>query len=846
MKKILFISLIVFLLSICYISPVFATSAPEEVLDASASVVYIEVESSTEIGAGSGFVISNDAEGTFIATNYHVVEGNLDGVSVWVGENDKRSATVVAGSNEYDLAIIKLFEPIDAKALVLSSNANQGEEVFAIGYPAAANALSNSDAHLSNEATITNGIIGSIRTMNNVDYGPDLQLLQINAEINFGNSGGPLLNNKGEVVGVNTYGVLDSQGIFGAISASELINFMEINNLDISISEPSSPNWIAYILIALAVIIIMFLIIFMIKIRKRSKKGTSKELKLNAYLEKLKGPLDAHSVVSLVMPIMLQLRDMHNNGNVYLGLSPMKISVSRNGCKLQELNSFSSNFSPDEFAAPEQRKGALTGIKADIYSVCALLRYLVGYKNETFSEENILNSNEVLLALNNIIDKGLSDNPDERFSNMQELILALSPFNSGISDSALGTFDVALRPKKQQIDSNIPRDTLSKSTIKKRWPVHRIIIVIAGAIILVFLSFSAINYFFAIDNAKNYAFDDAYAELNRIPFSNTLFHNDYTFIEAGSDMLNRDYDTAVTKLESLNDYENAAQLISETKYRKASMLADEKEFDEAVQIYEEISGYKDSTDLINDTVFRKACYIISTGEHYTSALRILNSLSLEGYEEADAKISELYYVWGSDLVLSGEYLKAYEKFLEAGNYLDTTEILTELKELIYYSAIDYYHSGLYYKADEWFDALDGYLNSNDYLILIEGHNQGHSLEADDWEASRAQLISLIGFEDAAEIVMSFDYYAAGFLYGTWKGDSKFFTMEKDDDGEHFSCNLPWIEYGDFYYIQDGILKLCYAGAWDDTKDLFKITVVDNDCIKIFAYKNEKTYTLYRQ
>lgn len=67
--------------------------------------------------------------------------------------------------------------------------------------------------------------------MKNVDYGPNIRVLQINADINPGNSGGPLLNRYGQVLGTNTYGVLDAQGIMGAISVSELIAFIEDNNL---------------------------------------------------------------------------------------------------------------------------------------------------------------------------------------------------------------------------------------------------------------------------------------------------------------------------------------------------------------------------------------------------------------------------------------------------------------------------------------------------------------------------------------------------------------------------------------------------------------------------------------
>ena len=213
-----------------------ADSVPKKVLNACKSVVCIETESAAAISQGSGFIIKNDAAGTYIATNNHVIEENYSGILVWVGEDEQRIATVVDADETLDLAIIKLNAPIDAPALKLSDSAAQGDEIYALGFPAAANELSSTYAHTGEEVTITNGLISSVRSIKNTDYGPQVKLLQISADVSPGNSGGPLLNADGKVVGVNTYAVNAeyAQGIFGALDVSLLTDMMVENGLSVT------------------------------------------------------------------------------------------------------------------------------------------------------------------------------------------------------------------------------------------------------------------------------------------------------------------------------------------------------------------------------------------------------------------------------------------------------------------------------------------------------------------------------------------------------------------------------------------------------------------------------------
>ena len=159
-------------------------------------------------GAGTGFIVDS---GGLIVTNSHVVEG-AQRLTVTLPPPDGRTfdAQVVGTDAQTDLAVLK----IDASNLPTvplgdSSALRVGEWVVAIG-----NALA-----LEGGPTVTAGVVGALGRDVEAPSGATLyDLIQTDAAINPGNSGGPLVNLRGEVVGVNTLGATDAQGIGFAIS----------------------------------------------------------------------------------------------------------------------------------------------------------------------------------------------------------------------------------------------------------------------------------------------------------------------------------------------------------------------------------------------------------------------------------------------------------------------------------------------------------------------------------------------------------------------------------------------------------------------------------------------------
>ena len=143
-------------------------------------------------GVGTGVVLTSDGE---ILTNAHVIEDASEVVVRFAGETEPRVAKVLASDLGNDLALIK----VDATGLIAATFAKPGsvqigDTVVAIGYALA----------LDGGPTVTSGIVSALKRTIETDSGALNSLIQTDAAISSGNSGGPLVNLKGEVVGINT------------------------------------------------------------------------------------------------------------------------------------------------------------------------------------------------------------------------------------------------------------------------------------------------------------------------------------------------------------------------------------------------------------------------------------------------------------------------------------------------------------------------------------------------------------------------------------------------------------------------------------------------------------------
>lgn len=185
------------------------------------SVLYLELydDTNTIIGSASGFLIHDD---TTLVTNYHVIDGTYHiRVKDANGKKYTTADTILAYDEDLDLAILQCDEGIGVAPLPLGNSAaiKQGDKVFAVGYPLG---LAN---------TLSEGIVSSLYS----DGGTDT--IQTTAAISGGSSGGALLNDRGEVIGVTAASYEDGQNLNLAIPINYVKDLLKCPNNSIQLQD---------------------------------------------------------------------------------------------------------------------------------------------------------------------------------------------------------------------------------------------------------------------------------------------------------------------------------------------------------------------------------------------------------------------------------------------------------------------------------------------------------------------------------------------------------------------------------------------------------------------------------
>lgn len=223
-RRICMVLLSIFLLTAILPVPALAAGVPEAVMDSREAVVLILAPAEDGYYMGSGFALESDQEDTIIATNLHVVENSYS-VSVYISQDNFVNGTVLATS-EKDMCLISIPGNINIpKTRIRAEDVAVGEAVYAVGFPGLTSEISTSVPTMASDSTITDGIISSLHDTES-SYGAELASIQHTANIGSGNSGGPLFDVNGNVVGINTWGAA-----LGGAEASLAIHAQELKSL---------------------------------------------------------------------------------------------------------------------------------------------------------------------------------------------------------------------------------------------------------------------------------------------------------------------------------------------------------------------------------------------------------------------------------------------------------------------------------------------------------------------------------------------------------------------------------------------------------------------------------------
>ena len=257
-------------------------------------------------GQGTGFFVDDAKNPKYLVTNHHVIADYLESgsgepmigtlygqevifntsIKVYYNSNDYDEAYVVDYDEKKDIAILRINTPTDKRvplALLRPTDDMVGSTVYALGFPGLSdNDIFNPSSRWStSDITVTAGSISRVMT----SAGSGVRRVQINVDIGHGNSGGPLVNEKGQALGINSHGIsqifgvsessLDVEFANYAVDISEVIDMLKKNGIDF-IDADNSSNLIIWIIAgAAAVLIVVVIVIVAVNAANKDKDKTN-------------------------------------------------------------------------------------------------------------------------------------------------------------------------------------------------------------------------------------------------------------------------------------------------------------------------------------------------------------------------------------------------------------------------------------------------------------------------------------------------------------------------------------------------------------------------------------------
>ena len=281
---------------------------------------------------GTGFFVGAAGEDPeYIVTNCHVVEefiltGKAQGggtLHVLFDEDDEAEVYLVEYDAEKDIALLKLEEPTDKRiSLPLRAPADEmlGDEVYAVGYPLAADMTVQAVSSFSpSDASVTTGSIGRLLT----ESGTGRRLIQTDTAISGGNSGGPLTDGTGAVLGINTAASNLDQNLFYAVSIAEVLPMLDRNNIPYTLARTQDSQML-YLAAAGAAVVLLLLIVVIVAVSRSKKKKRRQQAEQQSVPE---APRQR-------TPVLRSLAAQHGGMTVPLHHQPIQVGRDNATCRL--------------------------------------------------------------------------------------------------------------------------------------------------------------------------------------------------------------------------------------------------------------------------------------------------------------------------------------------------------------------------------------------------------------------------------------------------------------------------------------------------------------------------------
>jgi len=808
MKKLLCIFFVVLIL----LTPALACAAsvPNDVLDARNGVVRVYSEDEEYYSTATAFAIGKDKnEAQYFVTNYHAIELDTSTAYIWYGVDGEAKASVLYYSKKDDIAVLKTSAPIEGVTpLILSKNTgakNIGEEVYALGYPADADTVYGTIGTTANDVTVTGGIVSAYKEINLGYTDETTWTMQIDVAIAQGNSGGPLVNENGRVIGINAFGAENNNNINGAIDISALINLLDANGTPYIAQGAAWGMIVLYIAIGIvAIAAIAAAIIFIL--RKRTVKTEKGNISLKKYLDSVNGKIsygvarylfaDVFEKVAKANAQDVPLLNICVNG---IGINTKSRRAYLNGSKMQK-----------EFMPIEQQKNMAIDVRADVYSLGAVFYYAITGCMIPDVMTRVADDSEIAEKLN------LTDAPD----NVKDAIiraLGIKPTgrqnNVGMLADEIGISNAeeADVQRDGEIDAYLAEASACEKKeikIRKKEPKWVVPVCIAGAVVaacatVVGLGISRYNKGIAYLLEKNYS--EAYEMFSIIPALSNDAREAKTAAEAGTLIENGKIDEARLLVANMSD--------GNLKHN--------------LEIYISVEDIYAA---------------IEAGE-YKEAIDAITALYDVGEDVGDALVY-CFAEYESYLISKKGNVEVYKTLDDYKEYPSVSERLSALIPLIYEEGVKCLTQNptdsTHYRARECFELTTGYKETAVYMKIIE---------ADTFE----ELYPYMEYDAAYYKMYYYRHVFENYIHDEWRGNGKYVTFKPiyiDSEQTiafewncYYNLSVPKNFYGEYYTIENGTYRL-HAGS--ESRDIFSFKIIDKYTVDVYCYANGETYRLYRQ
>lgn len=329
-----------------------------------ATVLSVAQSDYEELGGwGTGFFVGDPEEDVeYLITNHHVVEDYLENgrgeyvgmqladgsiinvklkIRVYFNSKDYQEAYVVDYNETKDLAVLRLASPTDErKALPICSPTDDmiGSTVYCVGYPGLSqNEIIDPTSNWGKtDVSVTTGTVSRFVTTS----GTGVHRIQTDATIQHGNSGGPMVNGNGSVIGINTMGVSSESEInYYAVSIDEVVSMLKINGISYVTEEdltegkgsPVPMLWVG-IGIAAAVLVVIVIVLAVVSGKKKTNGAMPAAAPAQMQPQAAAIPTPVQPVAPTKRAVVRSMSAQHNGGSYPVGTAPILVGRDRANC----------------------------------------------------------------------------------------------------------------------------------------------------------------------------------------------------------------------------------------------------------------------------------------------------------------------------------------------------------------------------------------------------------------------------------------------------------------------------------------------------------------------------------